>query len=905
VNITGGNGIANGGGIVISGSSVTLDSCSITNNSAVVSGYGGGIYSTASTLTLTNCLIKNNVLSCGNYQSAYGGGIAIGGGQLTMARTVITRNTVGGSAASYSAPGGGLYMGAGTTGVINNCLFTFNDATIADVGQYVGDGLYIGGKASILNCTIAGNMGQGIYNVGTVGLTNSILWNNGDDLTGTVSVAYSLIQTADAFWTNLINGCVLGTDPLFGDTTNCHLKSRAGFYTNGYFSGGGWSTNSNVTNNPAIDVGATNSLWASEPQPSGHRINLGAYGNTPVASKTFLEEPGVFNELTVYAYPPADVGPSSGTLGGEVLNDGGQGAPAAYICWDERGDQGTESTSSWLHIIDMGSQPMWQVFSTNLTSLAGNTFYRCYVTNGAGADWSGLQNFGTAELPGVTNNGAFPVFRRTATLRGEVTATGGDDPTVWFYYWVAGAATTNIFAVPGQPTGPFNALVSGLLAGSNYQYQALASNAAGAVWSSVSNFTTVASSITWYVSTNGTGLYGTNWSGAFPTVSAALDISENGDSIYLAGQSFGISNQVNWLSRTNMIVRGAYQAASDANLPGPNDPNLWPTSLRRSSGTTRVMFINSVSNGTLEKVTLTGGNYATQPNLGSGLYIANSSLKVDTCAITNNASYNSMYDDLYGGGILCNNSTVLFTNCLIKNNSVICGAYSSTYGGGLCAIGGSHLTLIQSVVVSNRSFNNGGSGYGTAGGGICILGNSVLWARNTLISRNDSLGVIAGNNSGDGLYVGGTAIVVNCTVADNLGEGIRNGGAVFATNSIFWGNGDDLTGTVHVAYCDIQTADSFWTNEVDGCMSVDPLFVDTTYYHLQSRAGQYVGGYFSGGSWSASLTNDSPCIDAGDRASPYNNEPSPNGSRVNLGAYGNTVVASMRYMQRGTIFTVN
>ena len=36
----------------------------------------------------------------------------------------------------------------------------------------------------------------------------------------------------------------------------------------------------------------------------------------------------------------------------------------------------------------------------------------------------------------------------------------------------------------------------------------------------------------------------------------------------------------------------------------------------------------------------------------------------------------------------------------------------------------------------------------------------------------------------------------------------------------------------------------------------------------------------------------SPCIDAGDPAADFSNEPQPNGGRVNIGAYGNTPEAS-------------
>ena len=42
------------------------------------------------------------------------------------------------------------------------------------------------------------------------------------------------------------------------------------------------------------------------------------------------------------------------------------------------------------------------------------------------------------------------------------------------------------------------------------------------------------------------------------------------------------------------------------------------------------------------------------------------------------------------------------------------------------------------------------------------------------------------------------------------------------------------------------------------------------------------------------MTDDvtSPCIDAGNPASDYSNEPQPNFARINMGAYGNTLEAS-------------
>ena len=57
-------------------------------------------------------------------------------------------------------------------------------------------------------------------------------------------------------------------------------------------------------------------------------------------------------------------------------------------------------------------------------------------------------------------------------------------------------------------------------------------------------------------------------------------------------------------------------------------------------------------------------------------------------------------------------------------------------------------------------------------------------------------------------------------------------------------------------------------------------------YHLKSENGRW-----SGVQW-INDTDTSPCVDAGDPTSDYSNEPTPNGNRVNIGAFGNTAEAS-------------
>jgi len=77
-------------------------------------------------------------------------------------------------------------------------------------------------------------------------------------------------------------------DPLFADPNNhdYHLKSQAGRWD---ANEGRWTTD-DVTS-PCIDAGDPMSPIGLEPFPNGGRINMGAYGGTAEASKSYFGEP--------------------------------------------------------------------------------------------------------------------------------------------------------------------------------------------------------------------------------------------------------------------------------------------------------------------------------------------------------------------------------------------------------------------------------------------------------------------------------------------------------------------------------------------------------------------------------------------------------------------------------------
>ncbi|MFH1733795.1 MAG: T9SS type A sorting domain-containing protein, partial [bacterium] len=295
------------------------------------------------------------------------------------------------------------------------------------------------------------------------------------------------------------------------------------------------------------------------------------------------------------------------------------------------------------------------------------------------------------------------------------------------------------------------------------------------------------------------------------------------------------------------------------------------------------------------------------------------SSRLSYCTLTYGKATGANPNDC-GGAIRTDNSTLVLTNCLIerchanlsggaidfawsvgKVYDTIFRYNSSGIAGGATQLFVSDVVLLGCQFVSNITLGtNGGAVYGEScfadivectftqnsaqsGGAINCGSSSDFSLNNCLLVEN-----IAGQYGGGIYHAAGILDVVNCTVSDNtasLGGGISSTDGDIK-NSIIWNN---TNGQIHgvggeLNYNNIQGGWPTGTGNID----TEPFFVDpdNSDYHLQSPFGSYHGG-----AWTPDL-NNSPCIDAGDPASPYGNEPQPNGYRINMGAYGNTVEAS-------------
>jgi len=278
--ITGNQTMSYGGGIaslVCAGppNQVRIDRCTINENIAGRS--GGGIYSPYDITEITNSTISGNL-------AKWGGGISV-----FYLTTLVNCIFIGNSAENE---GGGLYTYSPRCKVtVTNCTFAQNSANYGG-GMYN----YFGNKPTLNNCTIVDNNSPNGPAIAcdslehrypsTVTMLNCIIWNglnwlwNNDN--STITATYS---DAQGGWPGEGN---IDSDPCFANVNNgdYHLKSQAGRWD---ANEGRW-TKDEVTS-LCIDAGDPASPIGLETFPNGGIINMGAYGGTAKASKSYFGQP--------------------------------------------------------------------------------------------------------------------------------------------------------------------------------------------------------------------------------------------------------------------------------------------------------------------------------------------------------------------------------------------------------------------------------------------------------------------------------------------------------------------------------------------------------------------------------------------------------------------------------------
>jgi len=264
-----------GGGIGTSGGCVKIVDCTITNNRAYM---GGGLSCLETRLSVLNCNINEN--------NAEAGGGACLAGYAHFSNCKITNNWAKGL-------GGGIAWPFDPNGILENCVIS-NNALLPSPATLGGSAVYFqGGNPEVRNCTICFNefSHSGEPYSGAIHcedsnpvISNCILWANEEAAIayGDPLVSYSNIGGG---WPGQGN---IDTDPCFADTESAdyHLKSQAGRYDPNT---GTWVIDDVMS--PCIDAGDAMSPIGPEPFPNGGIVNMGAYGGTAEASKSYFNKP--------------------------------------------------------------------------------------------------------------------------------------------------------------------------------------------------------------------------------------------------------------------------------------------------------------------------------------------------------------------------------------------------------------------------------------------------------------------------------------------------------------------------------------------------------------------------------------------------------------------------------------
>jgi len=235
-----------------------MEACTIRANIAWT---GGGVY--ARSIRLTHCIISGNVAGDG-------------GGGVWSADGIITNCTIIGNRAAGA--GGGLSCNLFSDNRICNTVVSENRANRDHSLSLWGchDILTPDGVVAVHNCNIAG--GQGM--VGD-GLCRELYLRWGG---GNINIETDPCFANLGHWDP--NGTVDDPNDDFWVQGDYHLKSQAGRWDPATES---WVTD-DVTS-PCIDAGDPMSPIGHEPFPNGGIVNMGAYGGTAEAGKSYFGEP--------------------------------------------------------------------------------------------------------------------------------------------------------------------------------------------------------------------------------------------------------------------------------------------------------------------------------------------------------------------------------------------------------------------------------------------------------------------------------------------------------------------------------------------------------------------------------------------------------------------------------------
>ena len=809
------------------------------------------------------------------------------------------------------------------------------------------------------NCTFAYNVFDGTFGAagicavkGALTVRNSIFFGAkggtrrrcGKDIhvydTATANVDYCLFEedSDDCFTTALPNILVMGEHNVFGDPLFATPLSAVTPYliTSGAYTGYTLAafdailslidvhvSNTAAAFSRAIDTGDPSSPYANEPAPNGGVVNLGAYGNTAeAATSTFQGLPTLAAGDISISFADDTRPTVSATIGGstpynalfkieisgEDLSQGGAVVESVVAGGVQSGESltlaglGYYTPGQPLYVRITVTAPGQSAIVVNTSATVTGTLPP-YAGHGGGANVIHVREGADGLQDGSDWANAFASFALAQrALAGNAAKTE---------MWVAGTIVETVapasvtIAAPLTIRGGFTGLedsadervpgaVSTLDGNGTRDLLKLANAAANPI--KVERL-----------------IFARAYKRALENTGAgALTVT---DCQFVNSRAVGPSN-INDDYGRGAYLNGKFVAAfTNCVFRGNVKENLGSSHAQGSAiyaeGLTRVFVDNClfVTNGVIPTSALGESTSGRDFADGDCIYMYNSPITATRCHFRGNRGAIRYNGGRTSGGVILLRGTCggsAFTNCTFTGNwggwATHKSSMSSSY------VSGGTVDIRLNSATDKVDFENCTIAY-NLGDTLCIPGGLHVEAgdvnmHNCIIFGNRH-GRMTLDGIGHDIYVRGTSKLnlSHCRLAaadaETPGKPDANYVSAASTATLTYDNltfGDPLFMT--------PLAD-FWSAikvETEGSYvdfsSLDPTKGIANFdVHLRSKYGMYNNA----GEFVKTRGYLSDAIDAGDRNSPYANEPQPNGRRVNLGAYGNTPWASMS-MSYGSVY---
>jgi len=766
--------------VVIGANHAVLDGFTLTGGK---SKDGGGVYCIGITLAIANCNISENS----------GGGVYSREGSLTLTNCGITGN---------SGTRAGVYSREGSL-TLTNCEITCNS------GSQWGYAFYsVGSSSSLLNCTIAGNVGISgekaafyFHKNSTATITNCILWNTGNEVymgeASSAVIRYSCIQEN---WPGEGNNHQY---PYFADPANgdYHLQNGSACIDHGLVSSApseGLDGNPRPGGDGLVDIGAYESPDEWEPNPEVYgpvRWHVrpdapeGGDGTSWAAAlpsiSSVLKMAGVSDEIWV----------QSGIYYESVTLEHGVALYGGFA--------GTETTRE---------ERDWYNNNTTIDASAPSSSIAVI-----GADQAILDGFTITGGSGTIGSGVY--CGKASLLLSNcniINNIGGLGCGLSFSQSSATLINCKIADNLGNKESS-GCGISCLGASVSLFGCTIANNAAKRVGGGIY---CVGSTLLLTSCTLSGNTAEENAGGVFCSESTLVAIdctfSDNrskssGGGLYVETSSSTLTRSI--LANNQATNRGGGVCCSDSTL------DLTDCVISDNSGVSYGGGIDSLFSSPSLLNCIVRGNSAKR--VGGGIRCAGGAPTLTDCIIEGNSQTHYDLDNyLGGGGMYCGGSSPILLRCTIRSNSAV------SYGGGLFCSDSAYPRLTRCIVMDNTAVD---------GGGFYCRRQSVPYLTNCSITNNSA------SRFGGWMYCSdASANAVNCTIAGNPITGNEQGlycywASPSLTNCIVWNNGNEISmegqSTPAVQYSCVRGG---WAGvgNVDG----RPLFVDPTNgdYHLQN-----------------------------------------------------------------------